>query len=85
MTQEEYVRRNASPEEVEQLLDNPRLVRPLGKGWWGFSFGKLDLHARQRKSGGTLSTSRRPRLSERLRLEEGLRFVEMELSPEVSV
>lgn len=43
VTQEEYVRRNASPDEVEQLLENPRLVeaarRALGED---FSAGKLD-------------------------------------------
>jgi hypothetical protein len=26
VVQEEYVRRNASPEEVQDLLDNPRLI-----------------------------------------------------------
>ena len=43
VTQEGYVRRNASPDEVERLLDNPRLVeaarRALGED---FSAGKLD-------------------------------------------
>ncbi|MEJ7815325.1 MAG: universal stress protein [Rubrobacter sp.] len=31
VTQEEYVRRNASPDEVEQILDNPRLIEAARK------------------------------------------------------
>ncbi len=30
MLQEEYVRRNASPEEIRSMLENPRLVEAAG-------------------------------------------------------
>lgn len=40
---EEYVRRNASPEEVQDLLDNPRLVETAhAKMRDDFSSGRLD-------------------------------------------
>ena len=84
--QEECVRRNASPEAVEQCLDNPCPVKTTRERMMkDFSSGKLSLQARQRKSGGTPSTACKLRLLERLRLGEGLEFVEIELSPEVSV
>lgn len=41
--QEEYVRRNASRDEVEEILDNPRLVEAARKALGeDFSSGKLD-------------------------------------------
>jgi hypothetical protein len=40
---EEYVRRNASPEEVEDILDNPRLVEAARESMRDdFSSGDLD-------------------------------------------
>lgn len=40
---EEYVRRNASPDEVEQILDNPRLIETAHERLRDdFSSGKLD-------------------------------------------
>ena len=40
---EEYVRRNASPEEIEQILENPRLVQTAHeKLREDFSSGRLD-------------------------------------------
>ena len=41
--QEEYVRRNASPTEVEQILDNPKLIEAAHeKMREDFSSGRLD-------------------------------------------
>ena len=41
--QEEYVRRLASPEEVEDILDNPRLIEAARKKMEeDLSSGKLD-------------------------------------------
>ncbi len=31
VTQEEYVRRNASPDEVQEILENPKLVEAVRK------------------------------------------------------
>ncbi len=43
MLQEEYVRRNASPEEVEQILDNPKLIEAAHEKMRDdFSSGRLD-------------------------------------------
>ena len=40
---EEYVRRNASPEEIEQILENPRLIETAHqKMREEFSSGRLD-------------------------------------------
>jgi hypothetical protein len=40
---EEYVRRNASPEEIEYILDNPRLVEAARESMEkAFSSGDLD-------------------------------------------
>lgn len=40
---EEYVRRNASPEEIEDILDNPRLVEAARESMEkDFSSGDLD-------------------------------------------
>jgi hypothetical protein len=41
--QEEYVRRNASPEEIRSMLENPRLVQAAGEQLREyFSSGELD-------------------------------------------
>ncbi len=41
--QEEYVRRHASPEEVEQILDNPKLIEAAHEKMRDdFSSGRLD-------------------------------------------
>ena len=46
---EEYVRRNASPEEIEQILENPRLVETAHqKMREDFSSGDLDPRGRAR-------------------------------------
>lgn len=43
---EEYVRRNASPQEVEQILDDPRLIEVAHeKMREEFSSGRLDPHS----------------------------------------
>ncbi len=43
MLGEEYVRRNASPDEVEQLLEDPRLIETAHeKMREDFSSGRLD-------------------------------------------
>jgi hypothetical protein len=43
VTQDEYVRRNASPDEVQEILDNPRLVQTAHeKMREDFSSGLLD-------------------------------------------
>ena len=40
---EEYVRRNASPNEIDQILDNPRLIKTAHeKMREDFSSGRLD-------------------------------------------
>ncbi len=40
---DEYVRRNASPEEIEQLLDNPRLIETAHEKMRDdFSSGRLE-------------------------------------------
>lgn len=45
VVQEEYVRRLTSPEEVEQILDNPKLIEAARKALGeDFSSGKLDPH-----------------------------------------
>ena len=47
--QEEYVRRNATSEEIRRILENPKLVRAAGEQLREhFSSGKLDPH--QKKS-----------------------------------
>lgn len=41
--QEEYVRRNATAEEIESILENPRLIQAAGEQMReDFSSGKLD-------------------------------------------
>ena len=41
--QEEYVRRNATTEEVQRILENPRLIQAAGEQMReDFSSGKLD-------------------------------------------
>ena len=41
--QEEYVRRNAAPDEVQQILENPRLIETAHvKMRHDFSSGRLD-------------------------------------------
>ena len=43
--QEEYVRRNATAEEVQRILENPRLIEAAGEQLReDFSSGKLDPH-----------------------------------------
>ncbi len=45
--QEEYVRRNASAEEVQRILENPKLIEAAGEQLReDFSSGKLDPHHR---------------------------------------
>ncbi len=45
--QEEYVRRNATTEEVQRILENPRLIEAAGEQLReDFSSGKLDPHQR---------------------------------------
>lgn len=40
---EEYVRRNASPDEIDQILDNPRLIETAHERMLDdFSSGRLD-------------------------------------------
>jgi hypothetical protein len=52
--QEEYVRRLASPDEVEDILDNPRLVEAARKKMEeDLSFGKLDLRKTTTRLDGT--------------------------------
>ena len=46
--QEEYVRRNATTEEVQRILENPRLIEAAGEQLReDFSSGKLDPHQRR--------------------------------------
>ena len=46
--QEEYVRRNATTEEVHRILENPRLIEAAGEQLReDFSSGKLDPHQRR--------------------------------------
>jgi hypothetical protein len=46
--QEEYVRRNASTEEVQTILENPRLIEAAGEQLReDFSSGKLDPYQRR--------------------------------------
>jgi hypothetical protein len=41
--QEEYVRRNATAEEIQRILENPRLIQAAGEQMReDFSSGKLD-------------------------------------------
>jgi hypothetical protein len=48
--QEEYVRRNATTEEVQRILENPRLIEAAGEQLReDFSSGKLDPHQRTEK------------------------------------
>lgn len=43
VAQEEYVRRNASPDEVRAILDNPKLIEAAHESMReDFSSGKLD-------------------------------------------
>jgi hypothetical protein len=43
--QEEYVRRNATPDEVRSILENPKLIEAAGEQLReDFSSGKLDPH-----------------------------------------
>ena len=45
--QEEYVRRNATTEEVQRILENPRLIEAAGEQLRDdFSSGKLDPYRR---------------------------------------
>ena len=54
--QEEYVSRLASPVEVEQILDNPRLVEAARKKMEeDLSSGELDLRKPVRRIGGTVA------------------------------
>ena len=54
--QEEYVRRNLSPEEVEDILQNPQLVEGVRKKLEEyFSSGQLD--PRRRRHGSQLAES----------------------------
>ena len=47
VVQEEYVRRNASPREVEEILSNPRLVTAAREHMErDFASGELDPHRR---------------------------------------
>ena len=47
ITQEEYVRRNASPAEVEEICSNPRLVEAAREHMEeDFRSGSLDPHQR---------------------------------------
>jgi hypothetical protein len=49
VTQEEYVRRNASPAEVEEICSNPRLVEAAREHMEeDFRSGSLDPHQRPR-------------------------------------
>ena len=46
--QEEYVRRNATTEEVQRILENPRLIEAAGEQLReDFSSGKLDPHQKR--------------------------------------
>ena len=46
--QEEYVRRNATTEEVQRILENPRLIEAAGEQLReDFSSGKIDPHQRR--------------------------------------
>ena len=46
--QEEYVRRNATTEEVQRLLENPTLIEATGEQMReDFSSGKLDPHQKR--------------------------------------
>ncbi len=46
--QEEYVRRNATTEEVQRILENPRLIEAAGEQLReDFSSGKLDPYQRR--------------------------------------
>ena len=46
--QEEYVRRNATTEEVQRILENPRLIEAAGEQLReDFSSGKLDLRQKR--------------------------------------
>ena len=52
--QEEYVRRLASPDEVEDILDNPRLIEAARKKMEeDISSGKLDLRKTTTRLEGT--------------------------------
>jgi hypothetical protein len=54
--QEEYVRRLASPAEVEQILGNLRLVEAARKRMEeDLSSGRLDLRKPARRIGGTVA------------------------------
>jgi hypothetical protein len=53
--QEEYVRRLASPDEVEDIFDNPRLIEAARKKMEEDLFGKLDLRKPTRRVGGTVA------------------------------
>jgi hypothetical protein len=54
--QEEYVRRLISPDEVEDILDNPKLIEAARKKMEeDLSSGKLDLRKPTRRMGGTVA------------------------------
>ena len=54
--QEEYVRRLVSPDEVEEILGNPRLIEAARtKMEEDLSSGKLDLRKPTRRVGGTVA------------------------------
>ena len=53
--QEEYVRRLVSPDEVEDILDNPKLIEAARKKMEEDLFGKLDLRKPTRRVGGTVA------------------------------
>jgi hypothetical protein len=47
VTQEEYVRRNATPDEVQQIIENPRLIETAHEKMRdAFSSGYLDPKSR---------------------------------------
>lgn len=47
--QEEYVRRNASPTEIQSIFENPRRVEAAGEQLRkDFSSGELNLHQKQK-------------------------------------
>jgi hypothetical protein len=54
--QEEYVRRLASPAEVEQIFDNPRLVEAARKRMEeDLTSDRLDLRKPVKRIGGTVA------------------------------
>jgi hypothetical protein len=56
IVQEQYVLRYASPAEIEDILDNPRLVEAIRKKMEeDLSSGKLDLRKPTRGTGGNVA------------------------------